>query len=153
VNGKNSGLQIRAQPPFKRPPFGRGHPEVTGAIACPSSIDFNERVDIVNMTERQKLVSNMADAPTHALAVVLKCAVCLVLLTLLVVIGSTREEGGVAPEARGSAPHALSAAKLSGAAAHRKEVFDERRARFAGNAPERHVAGTAPVAGPQPYVP
>jgi hypothetical protein len=123
---------------------------MTGAIGCPSRVNFNERVDIVNMTERQKLLSNMADAPTHAFAVVLKCAVCLALLTLLVVIGSTREKDGVAPEARGSAPHAMSAAKLSGAAAHRKEVFDDRRARFAGNAPERHVAGTAPVADPQP---
>jgi len=153
VNGKISGLRIRAQPPFKRPAFGRGHPEMTGAIACPSGVNFNERVEIVNMTERRKLLSNMADAPTHALAVVLKCAVCLALLTLLAVIGSTPEKDGVVPEARGNAPHAMSAAKLSGAAAHRKEVFDERRVRFAGNAAERHVAKTAPIADAQANAP
>jgi hypothetical protein len=110
-------------------------------------------VDIVNTTERQQLLSNMADAPTYALAVVLKCSVCLALLTLLVVIGSTRGKDGVAPETRGSTLHAMSAARLSSAAAHRKAVFDDRRARFAGNASERTLAGTAPGAPAEPYAP
>ena len=107
----------------------------------------------MNTTRRQRLVSTMSDEPTYALGVVLKCGICLALLTLLVVIGSTREEDGVASDARGSAPHAMAAAKFGGAAAHRKEVFDERRARFAGNASERSVGKTAPVADAQAYVP
>jgi hypothetical protein len=153
VNGKISGLRIHAQSPFKRSPLGRGHSGVTCAIACPSGINFDERVDIMNTTERQRLASTLSDEPAHALGVVLKCAVCLALLTLLVVIGGNQGKPDTAPEARVSAPHAASATKLTGAAAHRKEVFDERRARFAGNASERHVAKTAPVTDAQAYAP
>jgi hypothetical protein len=153
VNGKRDQLQSHTQPPFKRRPFDRKHPEVTNAIACPSTVKFDERVDIMNSTERQRLVSTMADEPTRALGVVLKCGICLALLTLLVVIGGAREKEGAAPEARGSAPHSAAVAKLPSAAAHRKEVFDDRRARFAGNASERNIAGTAPVAHAETYVP
>jgi hypothetical protein len=153
VNGNASWLLSHRQPAFERPPVGHRQPELNGAIACPSRFKFDERVDIMNTTERQRLLSTMADAPTQALAVVLKCAVCLALLTLLVVVGGNRETDGVAPGARGSAPYAASAAELSGAATHRKEVFDERRARFAGNASERRVAETAPAADVEAHAP
>jgi len=107
----------------------------------------------VNTTERQKLLSTMADTPTRTLGVVLKCGICLALLILLMVIGSARENDGVAPEARGTAPHSAAVAIVPSAAAHRKAVFDERRARFAGNASERTLAGTAPGAPAEPYAP
>jgi len=111
------------------------------------------KVNIMQTTERKQLVSTMTVEPAHALGVVLKCGVCLALLTLLLVIGSFREDDGTAPEARGGAPHAAAVAGSSGAAAHRKEVFEERRARFAGNASNRTFAGVASVAPAEPYAP
>jgi hypothetical protein len=119
----------------------------------PQQKQFDERVDIMNTTKRQRLVSTLSDESTRALGVVLKCGICLALLTLLVVIGVSEEKVGVPADALDSVSHAASAAKLSGAAAHRKEVFDERRARFAGSASEHLVAKTAPAADDQAYVP
>jgi len=107
----------------------------------------------MHTTERQRLVSTMAVEPAHAVGVVLKCGICLALLTLLLVIGSARENDEVAPEAVGSAPHAAAPAIVPSAAAHRKAVFDDRRARFAGNASERTLAGMASGAPAEPYAP
>jgi len=107
----------------------------------------------MHTTERQQVVSTMAVEPAHAVGVVLKCGICLALLALLLVIGSARENDGVAPEAAGSAPHAAAVAIVPSAAAHRKAVFDDRRARFAGNASDRTLAGAVPVAPAEPYAP
>jgi len=103
--------------------------------------------------ERQRLVSTMTVDRAHALGVVLKCSVCLALLTLLLVIGSAREDDGTAPAAAGSALHAAAVPIVPSAAAHRKAVFDDRRARFAGDAHDRVLAGAVPVAPTEPYAP
>ncbi len=103
-------------------------------------------------TERQRLISTMTVEPAHAVAAALKCGVCLALLTLLLVIGSTSKYDATASEARRSAP-AAAAARLPSAAAHRKAVFDDRRARFAGNASERTLAGRAQDAPAEAYAP
>jgi hypothetical protein len=110
---------------------------------APSAIKSDDKVNIVNTAERKRLVWTTSNEPTHSLEVILKCGVCLALLALLIVIGSAEEQGGVAQEARSSAAHPASVAKSSSAAAHRKEVFDGRRARFEGNASERDIAGPA----------
>ena len=89
----------------------------------------------------------------RGLGVVVKCGICLALLTLLLVIGSARENDGVTPEAGNGAPHAAAVAMLPSAAAHRKAVFDDRRARLAGNASERTIVETAPVASFEAYAP
>jgi hypothetical protein len=107
----------------------------------------------MNTTKRQRLVSAMSDERTRGLGVVLKCGVCLALLTLLVAIGVGNGTDGDRANARRNVPLAAPAAKLTTAAAHRKEVFDERRARFTGNASERPVDETAAVAPAEAYVP
>ena len=107
----------------------------------------------MHTTERQQVVSTMTVEPARALGVVLKCGICLALLILLMVIGSARENDGVAPEVRGSASQAQAVARLPAAAAHRKAVFDDRRARFEDAASQRMLAGVAPVAPSEPYAP
>jgi hypothetical protein len=107
----------------------------------------------MHTTERQQVVSTMTVEPARALGVVLKCGIYLALLILLMVIGSAREDDGVAPEARGSASQAQAVARLPAAAAHRKAVFDDRRARFENADPERTLAGMAPGAPTEPYAP
>ena len=116
-------------------------------------MNSDDKVNIMHTTEHQRLVSTMTVEPAHALGVVLKCGICLALLILLMVIGSARETDGAAPEARGSAPHSAAVAIVPSAAAHRKAVFDDRRARFAGNASDRTLAGAVPVAPAEPYAP
>ncbi len=98
----------------------------------------------MHSTERQRLVSTMSHEPAHALGVILKCGVCLALLILLAVIGSTNERDDIA-QVRSGPPLSASVAKMSSAAAHRKEVFDGRRAHFLGNASERDFAGQSLV--------
>lgn len=107
----------------------------------------------MHSTERNRLVSTMTVKRARALGVVLKCGICLALLTLLLVIGNAREKDGVALEAGNGMPHSAAIAILPSAAAHRKEVFDDRRARYAGNATERTLAETAPVASVEAYAP
>jgi hypothetical protein len=107
----------------------------------------------MHTTERQQVVSTMTVEPARALGVVLKCGVCLALLILLMVIGSAREDDTAAPQVRGSASQAQAVARLPAAAAHRKAVFDDRRARFEDTDSERIVAGMAPGAPAEPYAP
>lgn len=96
-------------------------------------------------SERQSLNSTMAHEPASALGAVLKCGVCLALMTLLVVIGSTPGNEDAGNGARNRAPDSKFAAKASAAAAHRKEVFDARRAHFADRASGGDAAGMPPV--------
>ena len=103
--------------------------------------------------ERQRTVAAMTCESARALGVVVKCSICLALLTLVLVIGSVRENDGATPEAGNGAPHAAAVAMQPSAAAHRKAVFDDRRARLAGNASERTLAETAPAASVEAYAP
>jgi hypothetical protein len=82
-------------------------------------------------------MSNDVEQP---LGVVVKCGVCLALLILLAVIGSADEQDWTSQEVHGSAQPSASVAHGSSAAAHRKELFDSRRAKFSGNASGRGFA-------------
>lgn len=94
----------------------------------------------MNSTERQRLVSSLYREPACAVAVVLKCGVCLAVLILLALIGAVDGKDGFAQDARRGTPHSAPPAKLPGSAAHRKEIFDSRRARFLSNASGRDAA-------------
>ncbi|MEO8751731.1 MAG: hypothetical protein ABI624_03540 [Casimicrobiaceae bacterium] len=84
--------------------------------------------------------------PVPLLGLMLKCAACVALAALLVVIGSGDDKAGMAKDARSNTAHPAAVVNLSGAAAHRKEVFDERRAHFErdGTAPGNHFAAVTP---------
>ena len=84
--------------------------------------------------------------PISHLALTLKCAACVAVVALLVVIGSCEDKAGMGKDARSNAARTASATK-SAAAADRKEVFDARRARFEGNDPvpgKRYAVAVAP---------
>ena len=93
--------------------------------------------------ERQRLVSTMSHEPAHALASVLKCGICLALLVLLAVIGGYPARDTTPQEARNAMPRSAAATKAFSAEAHRKEVLDERRAKFAGHESDPGAADLA----------
>ena len=103
--------------------------------------------------ERQRLVSTLSHEPTYTLGTALKCGICLAFLILLVVIGNAREQTPIAQEARSFAPHSTSVASKSGAEAHRKDVFDDRRAKFMDKASERDDGGPSLAARVDGVVP
>ena len=103
--------------------------------------------------ERQRLVSTMTVESGRAFGAVLKSGICLALLILLWVIGSAKNDDGVLPLASHSAPETAAVAIVPSAAAYRKEVFDDRRARFAGNASARSFARPESGAHAEPYGP
>lgn len=86
--------------------------------------------------ECRRLIQDMNAEPVQAWTVLVKCAAGLVVIVLLAGIGARASRDHVAGnvEAAG-APHAAQPAQ-----AHRKQVFDGRRARFEGNAHRRNVA-------------
>jgi len=110
------------------------------------------KVNAMLTSERQRLISIMSDEPASALGIVVKYGGCVALATLLIV-AAVRGNEDVANDARGHAPHSASTAKASSAAAHRKEVFDARRARFEGKASGLDVTGIAPVSRAEASVP
>jgi len=95
---------------------------------------------MVHIFERQRLIRTLSHEPIHAFWTVSKCGTCLALLTLLMAVGGANADGGIAREMRRVVPDAASVVARSGVAAHRKEVFDGRRAHFMGNAPEPDIA-------------
>jgi hypothetical protein len=105
------------------------------------SFRVDNGVKIVTFTERQKMVPTHGPEPAYPLLVVLKCGVCLMLLILLTVIGSTGAKSRFAQDARSNASGSAPGARMAGSAAHRKEVFDARRANFSGNATQRDLTG------------
>lgn len=118
--------------------------------------------------ERQKLVESYSDEhgvphqaqiPEHKaqkhsnepgvrVGLVLKCAVCVAVVVLLVVIGSGEDKPGTTKEARGNAVPPPAFTQSSSAAADRKDVFDARRARFEGSDAipgKRYAAAVTPT--------
>lgn len=83
-------------------------------------------------------------APIPA-ATVLKAGVCVGFIALLAWIGAG-DRSGQAPAAITGAQSAAAAAVGDRAATHRKQVFDERRARFDGAAHAKVARGEASVA-------
>jgi len=79
------------------------------------------------------------------LGLMVKCAACVAVVTLLVVVGNGEHKAGMAGDVRGDAAQRATFNTPSRAAADRKEVFDARRARFEGNdaVPGRRIAAAA----------
>ena len=99
-------------------------------------------------TRRDRLMRTNCNEPAHAVATVVKCGACIAFLALLTVIGfSTGSREAVNPITTTAGRESTSAKVGVRAEAHRKQVFDERRARLEGVAqaqvaivPERREA-------------
>ena len=91
-----------------------------------------DREIVMLANERQKLMRDYHNEPAWRIGTVIKCAVCLFILTSLAVIGS---KVGIQPDV----PAATQAAGVSGHHAERpavveaRKALDERRARLDGN--------------------
>ena len=96
--------------------------------------------------ERNRLVRNASGASTAA-GVVIKCCIGLGIVTLLALMGAeTPGDNAVMPDASQIARAMPAAQDDSSAAAHRKRIFDERRARADGLA-NQHMAMRPKVDG------
>ena len=96
---------------------------------------------MLSPAERNKLLQAMGDERAAGRAAIARCAAGLVVIVLIAVAGV------VVPiniTSSASKPAALTAAAdphgYSRAQQHRKQIFDERRARFEGDAGRRSVA-------------
>ena len=90
--------------------------------------------------ERERLTRTMSSVSANPVGVVVKCGVCLGFLALLAVVGSgANDNDAIAPGAPYAGRETVSADDGVRADAHRKRVFDERRARLEGRASEVHA--------------
>ena len=84
-------------------------------------------------TRRDRLMGMNSNESAHAVATVIKCGACIGFLALLTVIGfSTGSREVVNPITTTAGRESTSAKVGVRAEAHRKQVFDERRARLEG---------------------
>ncbi len=89
-------------------------------------------------TRREKLMRMTSDESAYGVATVLKCGVCIGFLALITVIGfSAHVNDAGTPVVLSTAQQKTSAYDGVRAEAHRKQVFDERRARFHATTPAR----------------
>jgi hypothetical protein len=125
---------------------------------------FNDQENIMHSKERQQLVEfysrdasrspappeRGSNKPPSLLARLLKCAACVAVVTLLVVISNGEYQAGIAAAGRSDPARQATVNTSSRTAADPKELFDARRARFEGNEtiPGRRIA--AAVAAPDP---
>ena len=87
--------------------------------------------------ERNRLIRDSSGTSANAAGIVIKCSMGLGILTLLALIGSETTGDNVAVPDASHVTRAMAVAPNNvNAAAHRKHVFDERRARFDGSANE-----------------
>ena len=108
----------------------------------------------MHAAERQRLMRTMSGEPMCAVGTAMKCAAGLAFLILLAAIGASADGiGSAVPEASSVGRATASAAHDGASAAHRKLVFEERRASaerttslsvFAGPASERTSENAAP---------
>ena len=99
--------------------------------------------------ERRRLLRSMHAEPVRAWMILARCAAGLAVIALIAAIGvSDRVDPGVA----GAAVPAATPRPGQAAQAHRKQVFDERRARFAGDDRHRIAIGTMERTGLLPFV-
>ena len=111
-----------------------------GALAIAGSTDVStrDRRTLVKSTERKQPATTMS-----RFGAILKIGVCLGVLGLLVVVGRSERTIPDAQETRITAAPPAPVTRSPSAAEHRKQVFDERRARFdaaASTAAERVAA-------------
>ena len=99
---------------------------------------------MVTKIECKRLMKTMNDEPASAWMVLARCAVGLTVIVLIAVIGYSEHADRGASLAAATAV-AASAADSADARAqeHSKQVFDERRQRFQGNAEGHTVASEA----------
>ena len=84
--------------------------------------------------ESERLRRSMGDLPTSPVRVVVGCGVCLGFLTLVVIVGSGTVDDTATPRTPSAGRSTVSAREDVRAAAHRRQLFDERRTRFDGHA-------------------
>ncbi len=92
--------------------------------------------------ECRRLLKMMSDEPINVRFAMAKCAAGLAIVVLLVVMAVSDERVIGGSVAQGTTPPRAAAAEVS-AEAHRKQVFDERRQSFQGDAERRSVASEA----------
>jgi hypothetical protein len=86
--------------------------------------------------QRRRLLQQMASEPFRTWAVLAKCGGGLAVIVLIAVIGAgSTDDPAAISRANDAAPHVAQPVQQ-----HRKQVFDERRARFAGGAPSHDIA-------------
>jgi hypothetical protein len=98
--------------------------------------------------QRRRLLKDMESEPFRSWVTLAKCGGGLAALVLIAVIGANERDGREAvSRAKDIAPHAVQPAQQ-----HRKQVFDERRARFARGVPDHNIASeTSQRANPQVF--
>jgi hypothetical protein len=102
-------------------------------------------------SERERLMQSMNDKRAVRVGAAVKSGACLAFLALLAVNGAGAPDGDAASQqtASAAAAHAPNPVR---AEAHRKAVFDERRARFDGTPHSLAIAptrdGSFPYAAP-----
>lgn len=84
---------------------------------------------MLSTTERERLMRQYSDDPAPPAHGVAKCAAGLLILMLLALVAGSDDVGGIDRAARANAAGGIATA-VPHAEAHRKQVFDERRARF-----------------------
>jgi hypothetical protein len=120
---------------------------------------FNDQEYIMHSKERQQLVEFYSrdarrslapperglNKPASLLTLMLKCAACVAVVTLLMVIGNGEYHAGIDAAGRSDPAHQATVNTSSRTAADRKEVFDARRARFEGHdaTPGRRIAAAS----------
>ena len=94
--------------------------------------------------ERKRLMKTINDEPANAWMVLAICAVGLAVVVLIAVIGYSEDANRNASPVPASTLAASTPDTANARAqAHRKQVFDERRHSFAGNAGRHTVASEA----------
>ena len=95
-------------------------------------------------TRRERLMRMTFDESAYGFAAMAKCVVCIGLLALLTVIGFGASADDAATAGALSAGRGNTVAHVAvRAEAHRKQVFDERRARFERSDTQLSTAATA----------
>jgi hypothetical protein len=90
-------------------------------------------------SERKQLMESMYQERVNAAVILAKCAAGLAIIVLLVTMVASDGRVMEGPAATGATPSRAAAAGVR-TEEHRKQVFDERRQRFQGDAEQRSVA-------------
>lgn len=95
--------------------------------------------------QRERLIRTMAGEPAFRLGVALKCGAAIAVLILLAAIASDDGDVTQVPAAGIALQRPGGMARMYGAEAHRKEVFDVRRAASRRYPTDRDIAGYSPT--------
>ena len=81
--------------------------------------------------ERERLMREWTGEPAATIGATMKCGAALAVLALLAVIGASASDTAALPGISGAARPATSTSTGGAAALHRRQVYEERRARHA----------------------